>query len=214
MKTLLSALQYQQQQLLQLQLQANKLFSAFVILMLSTVLLQLVLSMIKSVLSREVYHTSDRNSADSIPLDSPPYIHHMPLVHHLILKPWQLKLNKSQDLDDGENSVNANVQFSSLLQALYASMDQYLQGLFVLANDPATEVQKLNIDDIRFFANIAYVDEDDSLNDAEDDESLPDRDQGSSTRKTRKTHQELSKIIYIYIEREKRLMLSSSTFPK
>ncbi|KAJ0097668.1 hypothetical protein Patl1_28107 [Pistacia atlantica] len=27
--------------------------------------------------------------------------------------------------------------------ALFTSMDQYLQGLFVLANDPATEVRNL-----------------------------------------------------------------------
>lgn len=29
------------------------------------------------------------------------------------------------------------------MQALYVSMDEYLQGLFVLANDPAPEVRKL-----------------------------------------------------------------------
>ncbi|KAJ0041065.1 hypothetical protein Pint_27495 [Pistacia integerrima] len=31
----------------------------------------------------------------------------------------------------------------SMLEALFTSMDQYLQGLFVLANDPATEVRNL-----------------------------------------------------------------------
>lgn len=30
-----------------------------------------------------------------------------------------------------------------VLQALYHSMDKYLQGLFVLANDPVAEVRKL-----------------------------------------------------------------------
>lgn len=29
------------------------------------------------------------------------------------------------------------------MQALYHSMDKYLQGLFVLANDPVAEVRKL-----------------------------------------------------------------------
>ena len=48
-----------------------------------------------------------------------------------------------------------------VLQALYNSMDKYLQGLFVLANDPVAEVRKLvshlfNLmliihDSIRFF---------------------------------------------------------------
>ncbi|KAK4253829.1 hypothetical protein QN277_010454 [Acacia crassicarpa] len=36
-----------------------------------------------------------------------------------------------------------NLDFFLGKSALYASMDQYLQGLFILANDPAAEVRKL-----------------------------------------------------------------------
>ncbi|GJV85122.1 transportin-1-like protein isoform X1 [Tanacetum coccineum] len=106
---------------------------------------------------------------------------------------------------------------------LYMSMDTYLQGLFVLANDPSSEVRKLphlrNVieymlqvnkdpddevsleacefwsayceaplppDNLRAFlprlipvllSNMAYSEDDESLLDAEEDGSLPDRDQ-------------------------------------
>ncbi|KAK3193364.1 hypothetical protein Dsin_024674 [Dipteronia sinensis] len=61
--TQLSALQHQQQQLL-LQLHANKLFSAFVVVTLSIAGVEYDKEFI-------VHPTSDKNSADSIPLDSP-----------------------------------------------------------------------------------------------------------------------------------------------
>lgn len=35
------------------------------------------------------------------------------------------------------------ILYINFLQALYTSMDKFLQGLFVLANDPASEVGKL-----------------------------------------------------------------------
>ncbi|GFY94563.1 transportin 1 [Actinidia rufa] len=118
-------------------------------------------------------------------------------------------------------SVN---QFIMLMpRALYMSMDKYLQGLFILANDPAAEVRKLPIlrnvieymlrvnkdpddevaleacefwsaycetrlppENLREFlphlipvllSNMVYSDDDESLVDAEEDGSMPDRDQ-------------------------------------
>ncbi|MFS8013640.1 putative armadillo-like helical, importin beta family [Helianthus anomalus] len=104
-------------------------------------------------------------------------------------------------------SVN---QFILLMPpVLFMSMDTYLQGLFVLANDPSSKVQKLvcsafvqlievrpsflephlrNVieymlqvnndpDEEVLLSNMAYDDDDESLLDAEEDVSLPDRDQ-------------------------------------
>ncbi|KAK6158115.1 hypothetical protein DH2020_005429 [Rehmannia glutinosa] len=72
---------------------------------------------------------------------------------------------------------------------LHLSMDKYLQGLFVLANDPAPDVRKLvcaafvQLIEVRsaaleiLLSNMAYADDDESLLEAEEDGSLPDRDQ-------------------------------------
>lgn len=38
--------------------------------------------------------------------------------------------------------LTMNIMLYSM-QALFVSMDQYLQGLFLLANDPSAEVRKL-----------------------------------------------------------------------
>lgn len=38
--------------------------------------------------------------------------------------------------------LTMNIMFYSM-QALFVSMDQYLQGLFLLSNDPSAEVRKL-----------------------------------------------------------------------
>jgi len=48
---------------------------------------------------------------------------------------WLLKYYWSFGIDS-----NSLIGF---VQALYVSMDQYLQGLFILANDAAAEVRKL-----------------------------------------------------------------------
>ncbi|KAG5128638.1 hypothetical protein JHK82_029473 [Glycine max] len=118
-------------------------------------------------------------------------------------------------------SVNQYIML--MPSALYVSMDQYLQGLFILANDPVAEVRKLphlrnvieymlqvnkDTDDevaleacefwsaycdaqlppenLREFlprlipvllSNMAYADDDESVIEAEEDGSQPDRDQ-------------------------------------
>ncbi|KAL7613833.1 hypothetical protein Lser_V15G05127 [Lactuca serriola] len=43
----------------------------------------------------------------------------------------------------GSSERPIDVFLPRLLQVLYMSMDSYLQGLFVLANDPSLEVRKL-----------------------------------------------------------------------
>ncbi|URD95428.1 hypothetical protein MUK42_30808 [Musa troglodytarum] len=118
-------------------------------------------------------------------------------------------------------SINQFIVFMPM--ALFMSMDQYLQGLFHLAQDPSAEVRKLphlrNVieyllqankdpddevaleacefwsaycdgnlppDGLREYvprlipillSNMAYAEDDETLFDAEDDESFPDRDQ-------------------------------------
>ncbi|CAL0320622.1 unnamed protein product [Lupinus luteus] len=67
-------------------------------------------------------------------------------------------------------SVNQYIML--MPSALYLSMDQYLQGLFILANDPNAEVRKLVL-----LSNMAYADDDESVIEAEEDGSEPDRDQ-------------------------------------
>ncbi|KAL5856203.1 hypothetical protein ACOSQ3_006038 [Xanthoceras sorbifolium] len=158
-----------------------------------------------------------------------------------IFLPRFLKFFQSPHPSLRKLSLGSVNQYIMLMPAaLYASMDQYLQGLFVLANDPATEVRKLvcaafvQLIEVRpsflephlknvieymlqvnkdtddevaleacefwsaycdaqlppeylkeflprlipvLLSNMAYADDDESLDDAEDDESLPDRDQ-------------------------------------
>ena len=42
------------------------------------------------------------------------------------------------------------------MQALYNSMDKYLQGLFVLANDPVAEVRKLVRDLLKLLLIVSF----------------------------------------------------------
>ena len=42
------------------------------------------------------------------------------------------------------------------MQALYNSMDKYLQGLFVLANDPVAEVRKLVRDLLKLMLIVSF----------------------------------------------------------
>ncbi|KAK3193287.1 hypothetical protein Dsin_024597 [Dipteronia sinensis] len=61
-----------------------------------------------------------------------------------IFLPRFLKFFQSPHSSLRKLSLGSVNQYIMLMPtALYASMDQYLQGLFVLANDPATEVRKL-----------------------------------------------------------------------
>ncbi|KAL6200397.1 hypothetical protein ACLB2K_030179 [Fragaria x ananassa] len=61
-----------------------------------------------------------------------------------IFLPILLKLFQSPHSSLRKLSLGSVNQYIVLMPAaLYASMDQYLQGLFVLANDPSSEVRKL-----------------------------------------------------------------------
>ncbi|KAL6211175.1 hypothetical protein ACLB2K_016402 [Fragaria x ananassa] len=61
-----------------------------------------------------------------------------------IFLPRLLKLFQSPHSSLRKLSLGSVNQYIMLMPAaLYASMDQYLQGLFVLANDPSSEVRKL-----------------------------------------------------------------------
>ncbi|XP_071921159.1 transportin-1-like [Coffea arabica] len=158
-----------------------------------------------------------------------------------VFLPRFLQLFQSSSASLRKLSLNSVNQYIMLMPTvLYVSMDKYLQGLFVLANDPAPEVRKLvcsafvqlidvrpdflephlrNVieymlqvnkdrddevaleacefwsaycdaqlppDNLRDFlprllpvllSNMAYADDDESLVDAEEDGSLPDREQ-------------------------------------
>ncbi|KAI8533210.1 hypothetical protein RHMOL_Rhmol11G0279500 [Rhododendron molle] len=141
-----------------------------------------------------------------------------------VFLPRLLQLFQSPHASLRKLSLGSVNQYIMLMpEALYMSMDKYLQGLFILANDPAAEVRKLPLlrnvieymlqvnkdpddevalescefwsaycetqlppENLREFlprlipvllSNMVYADDDESLVDAEEDGSLPDRDQ-------------------------------------
>ena len=61
------------------------------------------------------------------------------MYHETLILSSQISLVIKVLLKFGIDSNSLN----GFVQALYVSMDQYLQGLFILANDAAAEVRKL-----------------------------------------------------------------------
>ena len=61
------------------------------------------------------------------------------MYHETLILSSQISLVIKVLLKFGIDSNSLN----GFVQALYVSMDQYLQGLFILANDPVAEVRKL-----------------------------------------------------------------------
>ncbi|KAK2665653.1 hypothetical protein Ddye_004227 [Dipteronia dyeriana] len=103
----------------------------------------------------QVHPTSDRNSADSIPLDSPrkeasqgsrQSIHPPPAFGSSPnLEALAIEANKCQDLDDGENSVHANAQFSRPMHEITFSTDdkpKLLSQLTSLLADTGLNIQE------------------------------------------------------------------------
>ncbi|TXG64950.1 hypothetical protein EZV62_011944 [Acer yangbiense] len=103
----------------------------------------------------QVHPTSDKNSADSIPLDSPrkeasqglrQSIHPPPAFGSSPnLEALAIEANKSQDLDDGENSVHANAQFSRPMHEITFSTEdkpKLLSQLTSLLADTGLNIQE------------------------------------------------------------------------
>ncbi|KAI9180571.1 hypothetical protein LWI28_006152 [Acer negundo] len=103
----------------------------------------------------QVHPTSDKNSADSIPLDSPrkessqglrQSIHPPPAFGSSPnLEALAIEANRSQDLDDGENSVHANAQFSRPMHEITFSTEdkpKLLSQLTSLLADTGLNIQE------------------------------------------------------------------------
>ncbi|KAG5559574.1 hypothetical protein RHGRI_009193 [Rhododendron griersonianum] len=70
--------------------------------------------------------------------------------HPQITKKLQSELFQSPHASLRKLSLGSVNQYIMLMpEALYMSMDKYLQGLFILANDPAAEVRKLSSDSMK-----------------------------------------------------------------